>query len=307
MEEHKDSRPSSSGARLIDEPDLGFDLMAPDAARARGGLWDAVRSNAAVVLIAIIIITGAAVAAGLKRTPNYSATTTLSVLHLDFGAPGALSGFSTAAAALADTYARAVHADGVVMPVAARVHASPETISGELTAAAVPSSPVFHVTATARTAGQAITLANLVGAQLQKYIQSVNASNPDVPRLYRQLSHAEIALITQQQTLMNRQASLARVHGTPSPSDQAALAKAQASVSVAQDRVNSLKSAYSQSIVGQSATQFLQPLEAATSAVSDRKRKIELLGFVGFVAGIGVGVGLALLLQERRRRRLGSF
>jgi capsular polysaccharide biosynthesis protein len=299
MEEQENPRPSSGSA--VDDSEPRLKLGAANAIAAPTGLWDAIWSNIVVVIAAVVVITAVALAAGLSRAQKYSSTTTLSVLHLDFGVPGALSGFSTAAAALADTYARAIRADGIVLPVAAQLHASPTTIRGDLSAAAVPSSPVFTVTATTAKPARSIDLANLAAAQLQTYIQAVNASNPDAPRLYRKLSHAESNLSTKQEDLTSLQASLSHVH-ILSLSDQTAVAKAHASVSIAQDQVNGLRSAYTQSVVGQSTTQFLQPLQAANSATSDRKKKLELFGFVGVVAGLGVGVGLALLLEARRRR-----
>jgi capsular polysaccharide biosynthesis protein len=282
---------------------LRFDRGSLNGRREPYGVWDAVRSNWLIVLAAVVICTGVALAAATVRTPKYAATTTLSVLHLNFGVAGGLSSFSTAGSLLADTYARAVRADGVVRPVAAELHTSPATIRSQLSSSVVPASPVFSVTATTATPARAVTVANLAAAQLEKYIQAINASNSDAPRIYRDLTHAEETLSVQQQNLAGLLATFSRSRGSLSSSDRMALAKARANVSIAQDKVTSLKEAYNQSTLGQAATQFIQPLQAAAGAASDKRKKQELLGFVGLAVGLGVGVALAMLRRGRRRLR----
>jgi hypothetical protein len=162
---------------------------------------------------------------------------------------------------------------------------------------------VFSVTATAAAPARAVTLANLAAADLEKYIEAINASNPDAPRIYRNLARAESNAATEQQDVAALQSSDARKTGPLSSSDRAALAKAQANLAIAQDRVTSLKQAYNQSTLGQSATQFIQPLQQASGASSDKRSKQELALFVGLVAGLGIGVALAVLRQARRRFR----
>ena len=149
------------------------------------GVWNAVRSSLLLVIITIVVFAAAGVAAAYVRPQKYSATTRLAVLHVNFGSPGALSGFSSGAPVLADTYARAVTADGVIDPLAAQLHTAPATIRGELAAAAIPQSPVLGVTATTGSGPSAIALANAASAQLIKYLQVVNSSNPDAAKLLK--------------------------------------------------------------------------------------------------------------------------
>ncbi len=256
------------------------------------------------MIVTILVCTGAGVAAGLSRKPSYTATTRLAVLHLNFGAPGALAGFSTAAEALADTYARAVQADGVVLPLAARLHRSPQAIRDDLSAASVPQSPVFSVSATTKARATAIALANMAARALTRYARAVSASNPDAKRLYRDLTRAEGVVVSLQVTLSRLQAG---VHGSAAPSrlTQLAINRAQTDLSAAKDRVDALRAAYAQNIGGTSSTGFIQPLQSATTVTSDRKSKLALLAFVGAAVGIAVGVGLALARQGARSRATG--
>ena len=273
------------------------------------GVWNAVRSSLFLVIITIVVFAAAGVAAAYVRPQKYSATTRLAVLHVNFGSPGALSGFSSGAPVLADTYARAVTADGVIDPLAAQLHTAPATIRGELAAAAIPQSPVLGVTATTGSGPSAIALANAASAQLIKYLQVVNSSNPDAAKLLKGLSKAalsvNVAEANKDYIESTISSSLVGTTGAPaqmSPAQRLQLATAEAKLSVAVDQADSIRAAYQQSILGSSTTQFLQQLSAASGAVGDRRSRLELLAFAGVVVGLGLGVALALLRAARRTR-----
>jgi capsular polysaccharide biosynthesis protein len=266
------------------------------------GVWDAVRSSPLLVAATIVIVTALAVAAGVVRQQKYTATARIGVLHVDFASPGALSGFSTSAATLADTYARSVDADGVVNPLAVKFRSSPSTIRDEVSGAGIPASPIFTISATTTSAVRSVGLANAAAAQLAAYIRKVNLSNPDAARLYLELEKAEdqaaITLVTKQGLQSSARAS---ARGPLTATQRAQIAVATAHASAAQDRVNSLRAAYQQSVVGASQTQFMQPLESAFAASSDRNSKLALYAFAGLAVGLGLGVALAVLRQARRR------
>lgn len=273
------------------------------------GVWDAVRSHLAIVIITIIVFAAAGAAVAYVRHQKYSATARLAVLHLNLGAPGALSGLATGGPVLADTYARAITADGVIDPVAARLHVRPATLRAELAAAAVPQSPVFAVTATTPSSATAIALANAASAQLIRYVQRVNSSNPEAAKLLKALSKAQLrvnVLVANKDALQSAiSSSLAHKGATTakmSLAQRKQLASAEADLSVAVDQANSIRAAYQQSFEGTAATQSLQPLAAASSAAGDRRSRLELLVFAGAAAGLGLGVALALLLAARRTR-----
>lgn len=276
-----------------------------------GGLWGAIRSSPFLVILVILICTGAGVGAGLARKVEYSASSKLAVLKLNFGAAGALNGFSTAAAVLADTYARGISADGVVQPLANQFHQSVQTINGELSAAAVPQSPVFTITATTPTKTEAVALAGAAATQLLAYFESVNRSSPDRSRLYHDVQNLEVQLETARSNRNFLSAGIAAhlraTHATSlSAADRSEIAHANAGLDALQVRVNSLTSAYQQSVVSASETQFIQPLSSPVSATSDRLSKVGLVAFAGLAVGIALAVALALMLQARRiakRRR----
>ena len=260
------------------------------------------RSHWFLVLVAVVVLTGSGVAAGLKRHAKYSSTATLAVLHVNLGAAGALSGFQTAAETLADTYARSVRADGVVNPLAARFHLPRSTIRAELSAVAVPSSPVFNIQATTASPGFSGRLADAASHQLVTYLQAINSSSLGTAPIYRRLQRAEHALTNQQANQAALKAAIAATPGTNMTSaERSALAAAQASVNVAQDQVNAISATYTQSQLGASSTQYVQQLASAGPASSDRRSKLVLLAFAGLAAGLALGVALAVLLGTRRR------
>ncbi len=123
MLEH-DPTPEGAVAAPVSQGSDGAEPV-PASAGVPGGVWGAVRASPWLVAAAVVVCVAAGVAFGLVRHPKYSATAKLAVLHLNFGAPGGLSGFSGAAAVLADTYARSVDADGVVDPLALQFRTSP--------------------------------------------------------------------------------------------------------------------------------------------------------------------------------------
>lgn len=272
------------------------------------GPWTAMRATPLVSALIIIVLLIAGVGVGAARKPKYTATARLAVLHLNFGAAGALSGFSTAAESLADAYARSVHADGIIQPLSAQFHISAQTLNNELTAAAVPQSPVFTVTATTRTAHTSVALAAAAAQQLVTYFHGVNSYDPDRPAIFKQLSSAQTTLakdtVSKDTLLAGINEHLRSIHqSVMSGVEQAALAKAEGVIGTDQARVNALRTAYLQNLASDSSTQFVQPLANPSNATSDRKSKLVLFGFVGLVLGIGIAALLALVRQARRNAK----
>jgi capsular polysaccharide biosynthesis protein len=270
-------------------------------------VWAAISAHRLLVIGAVVVLTLAGIGAAYVRHPKYKSTSTLAVQHFNFGANGAASGFSTAAPALADTYARSIHATPVIQALAKEFHMAPGVMNASLSAVAVPQTPVFTITATATRPGLAVALANAAGQQLLAYEENVNSTNPTVAALHDNLVKAEQTLAGAQAAKNVLQGSIngavAARHGTSLTSaEQQDLGKAQAAISTAQDNVNALRSAYQQSFLSTSATQYINPIRGGTAASSDRTSRVELYGFVGFAVGLAVGVGLALIRQTRSRR-----
>jgi len=278
--------------------------------RETPGVWSAVRSNLFLVVIIVLVFTVAGAAAGLKRSAKYSATSTLAVLHLNFGgSAGALNAFSTAAPELADTYARSINADGVVQPLSKQFHTSVTAINNDLSAASVPASPELMVTAQTASSKSAIRLANAAMTQLLSYLQSVNGADPEGTTLYAQLKAADATVAADENKVVvvkaNIQHSLSTTHAfAMSATQQAELGAAQSAETLAADQANTLNATYQQSRLDAANTQYLQPLASATTAKSDRVSKLLLYAFVGLVVGIGVATGVAVIRQARRLKKL---
>jgi hypothetical protein len=271
-------------------------------------VWGAVRANKTLVLIIVVIFTGAGIAAGVMRHPKYSATANAGVMHINFGSTGALAAFQSAVPVLADTYARSINADGVVRPLAAKFHTSVKTILKELTATAVPASPLFMVTAKTPSATGSLALANAAMAQLVSYLHGVNTGNSDARSLYTQLKKAESTLAAAQNNEVAVKANIEKAmtinHAVAmSAAQQAKMAAAQSAVSTAADQVTGLRSTYDQSVLSGSDTQYVQQLTSATKAVSDRSSRLELFAFIGLAFGIAVATAAAVLRQGRALRK----
>jgi capsular polysaccharide biosynthesis protein len=88
------------------------------------------------LLVVVPVLIGLAIAGyvGLSRTPVYTGTAQMSIGRIDLGAPGALAGFSVATQNLASAYSRAIDADAVVHPVAAKLHTTDESVKRRVSA-----------------------------------------------------------------------------------------------------------------------------------------------------------------------------
>jgi capsular polysaccharide biosynthesis protein len=273
------------------------------------GVWSAVRSNIALVVIIVLLFTAAGVVAALHRQPKYTAAARLAVLHLNFGSPGALAAFQSAAPMLSDTYSRSIDADGVVRPLAVEFHTSVNTIRSELGATAVPTSPLFMVTATTLSPTASIALANAAMQQLVTYLQRANEANADAPRLYAELKKVEASLAAAQnkETAVRENINNAMARSkavSMSPAQQAQLSAAQSTVNITAANESALRSDYDQSLLNGSFTQYLQPLQSATTTTSDRSSKLELFAFIGLALGIAVGTAVAVARRARALRKL---
>lgn len=274
------------------------------------GVWSAVRSSTVLVAILVLLCTAVGLGLGLRRSAKYSATANLAVLHLNFGgSQGALNAFSTAGPILADTYARSIDADGVVAPLAARFHTSTDTIRSDLSAASVPASPMLMVTAKTTSSATSVALANAAMAQLVKYLAGVNGTNPAVATLYAQLKSADATAAAAQAKQQAVRANIEHAMQTSkavsmSASQQAQLSAAQSAATLAANEAATINATYQQARLNAANTNYLQPLQSASSAKSDRLSRLLLYGFIGLVVGIALATGVALLRQSRRLKKL---
>jgi uncharacterized protein involved in exopolysaccharide biosynthesis len=285
-------------AQITERPVEFVPPVAPVPPREPVGVWDAVRESPLLVLIPILLLVGAGVALGLIRDANYTAEARLGVIHLDVSA---FSGATSAAESLADSYSRAIDADQVVRPVAARFDISPADARAQLSAAPIPDSPVFRVSASAGSGRRAVAVANAASTALLDYVVSLNRSDREAARLFRRLRAAELRFNAQEAEKERLEEAFAASE-SPSEAERLVVAEARAAAGVAHDRVIALRGAYNDSVGSGTSTQTLEVLVRASDATSDRWTGLELLAFIGLATGLALGVALAVARAARRRR-----
>lgn len=255
------------------------------------------RRHWGLVVAPILLFVVAAGFIGLKRDAVYTATTRMNVGRLDSSSPGAVAGFSTATQALASAYSRAVHAEQVVASVAHQLGLSARSVNRRVYATPLPLSPVFEIKGRGRNPQAAIALANATASTLISYLTSLNRSNPDSPRLFRNFTTA--ALDVQRRARVTARLDRAAIN-SPTPGNRAAADQAHASLEAAVLYRETERALYQSSQQGQSSTSLVQVLARATTASSDRSSRLELLLFLAVAAGLLLGLALATLQASRQ-------
>jgi capsular polysaccharide biosynthesis protein len=258
------------------------------------GVLEAMRWHWRLVLIPVVLLVAAGLALGLFRAPVYTATANLSV---DFGAqnPSSLSGSVTAAQALAESYARSVDATPVVLQVSRKTGIPRDRVASQMSASPIPDSTVVKVSGTAGSAETATTLANVAATALTRYIATLNGTRQGSAPVLAQFRQAESVY---QDRLGHQEELAARVEANPSDETAAReLQQARVKTQVALLKKNSVGELY-----GASQQAYVAPLRflnVASSASSDRLSRLQLLGFIGLVAGLAVGAALATVKANR--------
>lgn len=257
------------------------------------GVLESMRWHWQLVLIPVILLVGAGLALGLLRAPTYTATANLSV---DFGAqnPSSLPGSVTAAQALADSYARAIDATPVVFGVARKTGTPASEVADQVYASPIPDSTVVRVSGTAGSEAAAIELANASGKELTNYIGNLNGTRSGSALVLTQFRQAEAVY----QDRLDRQLDLAeQIEASPDEATAQELKRARVKTQVALLKKNSVAELY-----GASQQAYVAPLSflsEASSASSDELSRLQLLGFIGLVAGLALGAALATVRANR--------
>jgi hypothetical protein len=258
-----------------------FDVPPPDHDRGSGPTFgQALRRHWRVLAATIGGLSVLAIGYSVVRTPDYSAQTRLAVGGLNATTPSAFTGFSSAAAQLAETDSRAVQGDAVVRDVAAAMKLTPEQVRPQLSAAPIPQTPVFTVTATTKSAETSIDMSRLAGEAIVR--EANRASDASPGQLLKEYQAAE----RQRQTVEARIAST-----VPSAADRADLVAAGAQADAARKR-------YTDAIQGGSVR--LEIIQGPAEASSDRLSKLQMLLFVAVVLGFIIGSAIAVFLEGTR-------
>jgi uncharacterized protein involved in exopolysaccharide biosynthesis len=233
---------------------------------------------------------------GAARKGTYTAASTLQVGKVNPNSPG-FYGFVQSASDLAAAFSRAIYAAPVLAAAHGQLGLSASQASARLSAEPIPNSPAFRVIATGPSAGAATRLANVTGKALIAYEAQSNTYSPESRRLLAAYRAASLGLI--QATAQTKRAEIKYV-ARHDAARRSTLESAQATRAAASLKAQALASGYQLSAQSASTTELVSLLAGATTATSDRKSNIELLGFIGLLGGLVLGCGLALVLEQRR-------
>jgi uncharacterized protein involved in exopolysaccharide biosynthesis len=234
---------------------------------------------------------------GAARKGTYTAASTLQVGKVNPNSPG-FYGFVQSASDLATAFSRAIYAAPVLAAVHSQLGLSASQASGRLSAEPIPNSPAFRVIATGPARGTAARLANVTSEALIAYVAQSNSYSPATRRLLTAYRAASLVLI--QATAQTKRAEIQYVARRDS-ARRSRLEGAQAGRAAASLKAQALASSYQLSAQSATTTELVSLLAGATTAASDRKSKIELLGFVGLLGGVIIGCTLAVLLERDGR------
>jgi uncharacterized protein involved in exopolysaccharide biosynthesis len=237
-------------------------------------------------------------AGGFARKGTYTAASTLQVGKVNPNSPG-FYGFVQSASDLAAAFSRAVTAAPVLKTVHRRLGLPAQEAVARLAAEPIPNSPAFRVIATGPTQRAAVDLANVSSRALISYEASANTYSPESGRLLGAYRAASLDL-AHARTEVESAASEYAKH--PGDVARLKLENAQASRAAATLRAHALAGGYQQSAQSATTRDLISPLSGAVTAVSDRKAKIELFGFVGLLGGLAIGCALAVLWDRGRAR-----
>lgn len=262
-------------------------------------LLSAARRHWLLLCLPIVAFTAAAIAVGVVRDPVYTAEARLTAGQINVTAPGAVAGFATASQSLASTYSRAIDAPEITEPIARRLGISSERVRQRLTASPFPESPVVRVQATGPTSRGAISLANAGARGLVDYVSSLSTETGG-DAAYKAMVAAAKRVALGRQTVADR----TRIYANNrTKANRRRLVDARASAARGEVVFETRRARYQDAVAQSSNRPVPQLLQLAPSATSDKRSKLQLLGFAGFVAGLAVGLVLAMWRASRMLRR----
>jgi capsular polysaccharide biosynthesis protein len=272
-----------------------------------------------LVLVITLLCGAAGAVVGLKRSPNYTASSSINVGRVDVRVQ-ALPGYVAGAETLAGAYSRIVDSQVILQPVARRLGMSPLQLANHVAATPVPSSPIFRIIATGGSQARAIQITNAVTNEMKRYVTASNAAQNGVDSLLRQYQRQVAAADRLHRTMTQLQAKRTAALGTaatagttttttPTTTTGGAapslnqIRRAKVQYATAQLRAQSLAAQYESRADEVASTAGVQVLSTPLAATSDRNSKMQRLVAVGLVGGLVAGSLLALLLDAARRRR----
>lgn len=258
----------------------------------------AIRRHRLLVFACALVVAFVGVLGGMHRRATFTAAATLQVGKVNPNSPG-FYGFVQSASDLATAFSRAVTAAPVLHTAGRKLGIQPLAAAGRLAAEPIPNSPAFRVIATGPTAASAVKLANVASTALIAYEAKANTYSPESARLLSSYRAAEVSLAQAKTALVKAEADAG---SEPSAAGRLKVQEAEARKAAAGLRTQALAGGYQQSAQSATTRDLISMLSGAVGASSDRRSKIQLLGFVGLLGGLALGCTLAVLLDQRRAR-----
>jgi hypothetical protein len=206
-------------------------------------------------------------------------------------------GFVQSASDLATAFSRAIDAAPVLASVHAQLGLSASQAAARLSAEPIPNSPAFRVIAAGPSSHSAKRLANVTSRALIAYEAQSNSYSPESERLLTAYRAASLSLVHASSQTSRAARSYAKRHDS---ARRSRLESAEATRAAASLHAQALASGYQLSEQSTSTRELISLLAGATSSTSDRRSKVELLGFIGLLGGLVIGCALAVLLDGRR-------
>jgi capsular polysaccharide biosynthesis protein len=258
----------------------------------------ALRRHWFVAILPVILFVGGAVALAKERPPRYTSTASLSVGRIFVNNPAGVSGVIEATQSLAAVYSRAISSSAVRDATARAVDERNLRPGDEVSATPVPESPLIKITAESPSEARAIALANAASGALAGYVRRQGRTNKDAAILddYQQAVRRYRDAVAERRRLQRR------YEADPTSATKAARDRAGVAISVALLRREALRANYLNLVQGTAATARVETFARATSATSDRRRMLQIMVFLGLVAGVAAGTALALLRAYSKSR-----
>ncbi|HYJ00240.1 MAG TPA: hypothetical protein VEX36_11285 [Thermoleophilaceae bacterium] len=266
---------------------------------ARLSMGTTVRRHWRIVAAAAILFVAVALVLGLKRTPEYTATSELSVGHAFVDSPAGIPGVIEATKSLASVYSRTAGGAEVYEGMARRLRSQGIETTGAISASPIPDSPLIRVTGEADSEREAVALANAGSEALAAHVNgqvSAERSNDATVKRYEEAS------TEWRQALEASARATSNYRDDPSPSSRVVANRAAAKADVAELRREALRLEYQASGQSSANAPTLEAFSPSNAATSDRSSTLQILLFIGLIGGLAAGTALALLRGQQELR-----
>jgi hypothetical protein len=249
-------------------------------------------------MLPVLVLAGLGVAAGLRRSPTYTATAE-NVVEALSPSVAQLPGAIQAAQDLASNQSRLIDSDAIAGPLARRFDTTSGYIESSVSATPVPDSTVIRIQADGPEASDAVRLANAAARTFADYVNEQTRTDEEGDEVLEQYREASAAY---QRELAAKQ-GVDRAGDAASPTERLRAASA---LDAAQLRREALSAQYQTVVQSHGSAPTVKTFVVARDASSDRWTTLEIYVVLGVVVGFVIGAAFATLLANRRPRRTAT-